>query len=354
MADQDKHSKTEQPTGKRISEAHSKGNIPRSRDLASTVTLLTAFVTLYATGGYMVAILKRTYIDLLGGFGSYDVTQAGVYSLFLKMVTTLTVILLPFLIVMMVVGVVANFSQGGFVFSLERLQFDLSRISPLNGMKRLFQTEALFEGAKSLVKVIIVGFIGYKVLRDEVGTFLYLTEKDVSGLVEYVSHISFKIVLHTSGVMLILGVLDLLFVKWRFMENLKMTKQEVKDETKDAEGDPQIKGRIRSMRLAQHRRRLRKIIPTADVVITNPTHYAVALKYDRETMAAPVVLAKGVDYLALRIKDIAREHKVMLVENRFLARELYSQTKEGEEIPEALYAAVAEVLAYVYSLKGKI
>jgi len=133
-----------------------------------------------------------------------------------------------------------------------------------------------------------------------------------------------------------------------------MTKQEVKDESKDAEGDPQIKGKIRSMRLAQHRRRLRKIIPTADVVITNPTHYAVALKYDRISMGAPVVLAKGVDYLALRIREIAQEHKIMLVENRFLARELYAQVKEGEEIPESLYAAVAEVLAYVYSIKGKI
>ena len=151
-----------------------------------------------------------------------------------------------------------------------------------------------------------------------------------------------------------MGVMDLMFVKWRFIENLKMTKQEVKDEMKDLEGDPQIKGKIRSLRLAQHRRRLRKIIPTADVVITNPTHYSIALKYDRDTMAAPVVIAKGMDYLALKIKEIAREHKVMLGENRFLARELYAQVKEGDEIPEALYAAVAEVLAYVYSIKGKI
>jgi flagellar biosynthetic protein FlhB len=214
--------------------------------------------------------------------------------------------------------------------------------------------ESVVEGAKSFLKVLIVGYIGYKILRDEVGSFVFLVDKDITGLLEYVSRISYKMVLHTSGVMLVLGILDLVYVKWRFTENLKMTKQEVKDEAKDLDGDPQIKGKIRSLRLAQHRRRLRKIIPTADVVITNPTHYAVALKYERDSMVAPTVLAKGIDYLALRIKEIAKEHKVMLVENRFLARELYSQSKEGEEIPESLYAAVAEVLAYVYSIKGKI
>lgn len=352
--EQDKHSKTEQPTGKRIDDALSKGNVPRSRDLASTITLLTAFVTLYLTGGYMMSILKSTYTDILGGFGTFQVTEKGVYWLLLKMSATLAILLLPFLGVMIIIGVVANYAQGGVVFSAEKLQFDLSKINPLSGIKRIFNKDSLFEGGKSMAKIFLVGYIGYKILRDEIGTFIYLTEKDISGIIEYISHISFKIVLHTSGVMLLLGVLDLMFVKWRFIENLKMTKQEVKDEMKDVEGDPHIKGKIRALRLAQHRRRLRKIIPTADVVITNPTHYSIALKYDRDTMSAPVVLAKGIDYLAVRIKEIAREHKIMLVENRFLARELYAQVKEGEEIPETLYAAVAEVLAYVYSIKGKI
>ena len=154
--------------------------------------------------------------------------------------------------------------------------------------------------------------------------------------------------------MLVLSALDLAFIKWRFIQSLKMTKQEVKEETKESEGDPQIKGKIRRMQFEQSRRRLKQVIPTADVIVTNPTHFAVALKYDRDKMGAPIVIAKGVDHMAQQIKAIARESKVMLVENRFLARELYAQVKEGQEIPEALYAAVAEVLAYVYSLKGKI
>jgi len=354
MAEQDKHSKTEQPTGKRLGEARSKGSIPRSRDLASAVSLLGAFITLYATGGYMVAMLKRTCAEMLGGFGTFQMTQTGVYGLLVKMSGTMGLILLPFLLIMTAVGLLANYLQGGVVFSLEKLQLNFSKLNPLQGVQNLFKPEALFEGAKSLIKILIVGWIGYRVLRDEVVTFVYLTDRDVQGIIDYVGHIAFKVVLHTSGVMFILGILDLVFARWRFTENLKMTKQEVKDESKNSEGDPQIKGKLRAMRFAQHRRRLRQIIPTADVVITNPTHYAVAIKYDRENMAAPVVVAKGVDYLALRIKEMAREHRIMLVENRFLARELYGQVKEGEEIPEALYAAVAEVLAYVYSIKGKI
>ena len=182
----------------------------------------------------------------------------------------------------------------------------------------------------------------------------FLAEADIETIFNFVGHIAFKIVIHTCGIMIILGILDMLYVKWRYIENLKMTKQEVKDENKESEGNPEVKGRIRKLQYQMARRRMTKIIPQADVVITNPTHYAVALKYDRQKMAAPVVLAKGVDIMAEAIKKIAREHHITLVENRFLARELYEQVEENEPIPEALYAAVAEVLAYVYKLKGKM
>jgi flagellar biosynthetic protein FlhB len=154
--------------------------------------------------------------------------------------------------------------------------------------------------------------------------------------------------------MIVMGILDLMYVKWRYIENLKMTKQEVKDETKQQDLPPEIKSKIKQMQYQMARRRMTAIIPTADVVITNPTHYAIALKYDRDRMVAPVVIAKGVDVMAQAIKKIAQEHKVTLVENRFLARELYDQVGENEAIPEALYAAVAEILAYVYKLKGKM
>jgi len=354
MSDQDKHSKTEEPTGKRLSEARDKGNIPRSRELASSLTLLAGMATLYVTSGLMLSTLKSLTRGVFGELGTYQVTQAGIQTLIVKMAGNALLALFPFFAVMIMVGIAVNFGQGGIVFSLNKLELNLDKLNPLKGIQKIFNKDGAFEGAKSIAKIFIAGYIGYKVLLEELDSITYLVERDVPGIMEFVGRLSLKIVLHISGVMLILGVLDLLFVKWRHIQNLKMTKQEVKDENKDAEGDPHVKGKIRQQRMSMYKRRLRSTIPKADVVITNPTHYAVALKYDRTEMAAPRVLAKGVDYLALRIKEIAKEHRVMLVENRFLARELYAQVKEGEEIPEALYAAVAEVLAYVYSIKGKI
>jgi flagellar biosynthetic protein FlhB len=351
---EDKHSKTEQPTGKRLSEARKKGNIPRSMEMSATVGLLAAIIALYSTGSFMFSTLKRSSSELLANVGTYELTQAGAYSIMLKHFAILATVLGPFLLVVVVAGLAVNFSQGGVNFTTEKLTLDFNKLNPLEGVKKLFNKDSAFQVVKSFLKIVIVGYVGYRILREEVNDIVTLTESDIQGIIDFVGHISFKIVLHTCGVMLILAILDLVFVKWRFIENLKMTKQEVRDEHKESEGDPKVKGRIKQMQFEHARKRLKKIIPTADVIITNPTHFAVALKYERDTMMAPVVIAKGADNLAQKIKEMAREHKVMLVENRFLARELYAQVKEGEAIPESLYAAVAEVLAYVYSLKGKV
>jgi flagellar biosynthesis protein FlhB len=236
-------------------------------------------------------------------------------------------------------------------FSGEKLKFDLGKLNPLQGVGRLFNKDSVFQVVKSFVKMAIVGYMAYKILSEEIEGIIFLVDRDLQGILEFIGHLAFKIVLHTCGVLIILAVIDLAFVKWRFLDNLKMTKQEVKDEQKNVEGDPSIKAKIRQKQFSMARRRMRQIVPTADVVVTNPTHYAVALKYDRSTMAAPLVIFKGVDQMALQIKIVARENKVTLVENRFLARELYSQVEEGQEIPEGLYAAVAEILAYVYGLR---
>ncbi len=355
MAETDKHSKTEQPTGKRLQEARQKGNVARSQELSTTIGLAVSFIALYTMGNFMMSTMKSTTRDLLMNLATYEVTEAGVYSLMLKMLLTLTMMVAPFMLVVVVAGVVTSLAQtGGWVLSWEPLSLNLNRLNPVNGVGKLFNKDSLFTTFKSFLKIMIVGYMAYKILRQEVESILFLTQSDLQGIIDFVGHISFKLVLHTCGVMLILAIIDYAFVKWRYIEDLKMTKQEVKDEHKNEEGDPKIKAKIRQAQFERSRRRLQKVIPTADVIITNPTHFAVALKYDRDNMAAPVVIAKGVDFLAQKIKEIARESKVMLVENRPLARELYAQVKEGEEIPEALYAAVAEVLAYVYSIKGKV
>lgn len=353
MSDEDKHSKTEQPTSKKLEEAKKKG-VPHSRDLTSTVTLIVSIIALYSTGGFMFSTLKRTSYEILSSMGTYQLTEASVYKLLIKMLLVMSSVILPFMLVVVVAGTVTTLLQVGFSLQGERITFDLTKLDPVKNFSKLFNKDSLVEMVKALLKMAIVGYMAYKILRDEMDSIVYLADTDLTGIVEFVKHISFKLVLHTCGVMLILATLDLAFIKWRFTQNLKMTKQEVKDEHKESEGDPLVKGKIRKMQFEQAQRRLRKIIPTADVIVTNPTHFAVALKYDRLTMVAPVVIAKGADFMAQQIKTIARENSVMLVENRFLARELYAQVKEGQEVPEALYTAVAEVLAYVYSLNGKL
>lgn len=304
----------------------------------------------------MMDSMKRHTISVFSEMGTFEITDANLYTLSLDLFFLIVVLLAPLVLTIILTAFVSKLAQDNGVveFNLSRLSVNWGKLSPMQGFGRLFNKDALMEMLKSLIKIAVVGYIAYRVMIDETQNIALLAEANIDEIMTYVGHISFKIVTHTCGVLIVLGVLDMLYVKWRYMENLKMTKQEVKDEHKESEGDPKVKGKIKQMQFQAARRRMTKIIPLADVVITNPTHYAVALKYDRDRMIAPVVLAKGMDVMAQAIKKIARENKVILVENRFLARELYDQVSENEPIPESLYAAVAEVLAYVYRLKGKL
>jgi flagellar biosynthetic protein FlhB len=327
-----------------------------SQMLTSSLTMLTGIVSLYIFGSFMMDGLKQSTIKILSTMGTFQLTESNLYVLILKIFGTIVLLLAPLVTTIIATAVLSNLVQdnGRFEFRLSRLKVDFNKLNPLNGFGRLFNKDALVEMLKSLLKLSVVGWIAYGVVRDEMQNITFLAEADIQTIFNFVGHIAFKIVTHTCGIMIVLGLLDMLYVKWRYTENLKMTKQEVKDEHKESEGNPETKGKIKKMQFQMARRRMTKIIPLADVVITNPTHFAVALKYDREKMAAPIVMAKGMDVMAEAIKKIAREHSITLVENRFLARELYDQVKENEPIPEALYAAVAEVLAYVYKLKGQV
>jgi len=349
----DKHSKTEKPTGKKISDAKSKGSMPRSREMTSAVSLISAMVAIYASSGMILSTMKTNMRDIFGELSTLEITHAGLQVLMIKQFGYIAIMLAPFLLIVIVSGLVVEIGQGGVNASAEKLRLDLGKLSPLKGMKRLVNKDSFFEVAKSFMKMAIVGYMAYKILAEEMDGIIYLVDQDLDGILHFIGHIAFKIVLHTCGVLIVLAVLDLAYVKWSFMEKLKMTKQEVKDENKNSEGDPAVKGKLKQKQFQMARRRMRQIIPTADVVVTNPTHYAVALKYDRFKMAAPVVLFKGVDHMALQIKIVARESNITLVENRFLARELYAQVEEGAPIPEGLFSAVAEILAYVYSLKKR-
>lgn len=353
MAAPDKHSRTERPTGKRVAKAKRKGNVPRSADFTSAFMIIIGMVTLYVSGGYMMAVLKGAGARWWREAGTIHLTEGNAYHLLLDGALVIGMALLPLFGILIVSGLLINHVQEPISVSWERITFSLDKINPVNGFQRFFSKDSLVEGVKATVKILILGYVSYRTLRDETAGLIYLVEGDIPSIMSYLSHLLFRLVLNCAGTLLLISFLDLLYVKWRFLENLKMTKVEVKEELKQMEGDPKIKGKIRQAQFAAARRRMRVIIPTADVVVTNPTHYAVALRYDRERMAAPVVLVKGVDHMALQIRQLAREFGVTLVENRPLARELYDEVDEGEEIPEKLYTAVAEVLAYVYGLKGK-
>jgi flagellar biosynthetic protein FlhB len=327
-----------------------------SQMLTSSLTLLAGIISLYIFGSFMMDGLKQSTTKILSTIGIFQLTESNLYVLVLKLFGTVVLLLAPLIVTIIATAILSKLVQdnGRLEFSLSRLKVDFGKLSPMKGFARLFNKDAMVEMLKSLLKLSVVGWIAYGVVRDEMQNITFLAEADIQTIFDFVGHIAFKIVTHTCGILIVLGLLDMLYVKWRYIENLKMTKQEVKDESKESEGNPETKGKIKKMQFQMARRRMTKIIPLADVVITNPTHFAVALKYDRQKMVAPVVLAKGMDIMAEAIKKIAREHHITLVENRFLARELYDQVKENEPIPETLYAAVAEVLAYVYKLKGKV
>lgn len=326
-----------------------------SQLLTSSLTLLTGIITLYIFGSFMMDGLKQNTSKILSTMAIFQFTEANLYALLVRLFGTIVLLLAPLILTIIATAVVSKLIQdnGRFEFQTSHLKLSFGKLNPLNGFGRLFNKDALVEMLKSLLKLSVVAWIAYSVVRDEMQNIAFLAEADIQTIFNFVGHIAFKIVIHTCGIMIVLGLLDMLYIKWQYIEKLKMTKQEVKDEHKDAEGNPEVKGKIKKLQFQMARRRMTKIIPLADVVITNPTHFAVALKYDRQKMVAPIVLAKGMDVIAEAIKQIAREHSITLVENRFLARELYTQVKENEPVPEALYAAVAEVLAYVYKLKGK-
>jgi flagellar biosynthetic protein FlhB len=353
MAETDNDNKTEQATPKRTQDAREKGQVAKSREVSSALIMVACLAYFYfGTGGIvgrMMDLMKASFRDLGRGELTADTIQLLVMTLLIKTVA----IVLPLLLTLMAAGIVSNLMQVGFIFSGEPIQPKLSKISPLKGLKNMFSLKTIAELLKSLVKISVVGVIAYLTIRNEVGDVLPLMEQSVWQIMAYIGQVSFKILFATCWVLIVLALMDYLYQHWEHGRSLRMTKQELKDEYKNTEGDPLIKSRIRRLQREMAMRRMMTKVPTADVVITNPTHLAVALKYDQGQMAAPVVVAKGANLIAERIKEIAKENGVTVVENKPLAQVLYRMVDIAEAIPDNLYQAVAEVLAYVYRLKNR-
>jgi flagellar biosynthetic protein FlhB len=353
MPPNDDQEKTEEPTSKKIEDARKDGNVPKSQDFNSFITLIAALAVTYpflTIIGERTTGLFRYYMEHIGQeLDISTIMSIGIHSLF-----ELMIMVLPIAIVVAIFGVVAALMQyGGFVFSTKPITPDLKKVDPIKGTKNLFSMKKLIEGVKITLKVAIVFAIAFFFLLEfikelpEVATFDY--EEQLLWLMEK----AIILILVMLLLFMVLAIVDIAIVRFQYFKELRMSKQEVKDEMKQMEGDPQLKARIRQMQIQQASNRMMQDIPGADVVITNPTHYAVAVRYDQGKDVAPIIVAKGIDHLALKIKEIARESQVQVVENPPLARALYKDGEIGKVIPEALFKAIAEVLAYVYQANGK-
>jgi flagellar biosynthetic protein FlhB len=345
--------RSEKPTPKKLEDARKKGQVAQSREIPSAMILLTSLGVFYFGGQAMARqlanLMQVSFRNLNGGWTQ---TAASVHLMTGWLFNETLSILMPMMIALLIIGIVANVVQFGFNFKEDLLAPDFKKLNPVSGVKRLVSLKALVELVKSIFKIGFVGLIAYLILRKELVTIPSLIHTEVVETAAYMGEVAFKIAFFVCLGLIILAAADFAYQRWQHRKNLMMTKQEVKEERKQSDGDPQVKARIRSMQMEMAQRRMMAAIPTADVVITNPTHFAIAIKFDAQAMDAPQVVAKGADYIAQRIREIALEHDVPLVENKPLARALYGSTEIGGFIPTELYRAVAEVLAYVYRLKG--
>lgn len=351
MAEQSYQDRTEQATPKKRQEAKKKGNIPRSVEVNSSVLLLVATLAFLIWGRQLFYNVIGMMHEILQHQLNTELTPVAVVRMLEKGGLFFGVVLGPLFLFFMISGVAANLIQSGITFSGESIQPKLEKINPLSGFKRLFSLRSFVELFKNILKLVVIGLVAYITLNSEYQTFVTMTQQSVAEIVGYIGALIIKLLFRVGLVFIIIAVLDYTFQRYDFEKNIRMTKQEVKDEMKQAEGDPHVKARIRSIQRENARRQMISDVAEADVVITNPTHYAVAIKYDPEQHNAPVVVAKGMRKLAEAIKEIARENKVPIVERPLVARMLYKLAQVGQEIPFELYQVVAEILAMIYQQK---
>ncbi|RUM87104.1 MAG: flagellar biosynthesis protein FlhB [Thermodesulfatator sp.] len=352
MPEEPLQERTEEPTPRRREEARKRGQVARSREVASVAVLGSGLLAFVLTGGFMLTQVFAAYRYFL----RLPLRTLSLPESVLVLKQSLRfggLMLLPVLILLSLAAFLAHFLQTGGVVAWEALSPKLERIHPVEGFKRLFSLPALVELAKSLGKIVIISTVAWVVIRKHEQEMLALLGEDLVTVAQGLYHLSQDLVLKLLMALAALAVLDFFFQRWDLERKLRMTREELKEELKQTEGDPLVRARIRQLQREMARRRMMAEVPKADVVITNPQEIAVALRYEIQEMPAPQVVAKGRGLLAQKIKEMAREHGVPVVEDPPLARLLYAQVEVGDFIPEDLYRAVAEILAYVYRLKGK-
>lgn len=352
--EEDDAQKTEDPTAKKLDESRKKGQVAVSREINNWVMIFAGTIIIGALSPHMFSSLAevlKAYFERSYAFpsapGSMSILLLG------GLINVLKILIFP-LALLMLAAFLSPFLQVGPLFAPESIKPDISKISPVKGFKRLFSMRSLMEFAKGILKISIVGVVGTIIIYPYFDKFEHLIGLPMPTLLHELKSLVMDMLIGILIVLVIIAVIDLVYQRFEHAKKMRMTKQEVKDEYKQTEGDPHVKAKLRQLRADKARQRMMQAVPTADVVITNPTHYSIALKYDPETMEAPLCVAKGIDEVALRIREVAKEHKIILFENRPLARTLYDVVEIDETIPAEQYKAVAEVISFVFKQKGRL
>lgn len=345
--------KTEKATPTKRREVRKKGQIAKSPEISSALTLLFSFACLMVWGRSFIEGCLNIYRHSFQEYLLWDLSISSTKMLFNQLLVDAVKITAPILVIVLIIAMAANLMQVGFMFNFSLLKVDFAKLNPIQGMKRLFSLRSLVELLKSILKITIVAVVLFIIIWKQKNEFLTLGEKNIWDAAGFVGSLILQMGIAASASLLILAVADYIYQKFSFEKKIRMSKQEIKDEYKKTEGDPVIKGKRRAIQRQIAMNQMIREVPKADVIITNPTHFAVAIRYDFNTMDAPIVIAKGQDYLAIKIKELAKNHKISIVENRPLARALYASVEIGETIPEELFNAVGEILAYVYYQEGR-
>jgi flagellar biosynthetic protein FlhB len=356
MPDEDQDDKTEEPTDKRRREAREEGNVSKSTEVSTVLVLLAAFIFLriFFEGMYadVVAGVNLAY-DYLNPMFIRNMSYTTYHDMFLLHLKNTLSLVLPLGIFRMVIGALSNIMQIGFLFTLKPIEPKLSKINPISGLKNMFALKKLFDTAKNILKLVIIGFVGYISVRSKMEEMISSINESVGSIVVYMMLLIFEVAIKIILTLLVIAILDYAYQRYEYEKKLKMTKQQVKDEHKMSEGDPKIKARIRQLQREMSKRRMMENVPKATVIVTNPTHLSIAIRYEQESMDAPEIVAKGADNLAMKIREMATEHGIPLYEDVPLARAMYDKVEPGDIIPQEFFAAVAEIIAYVYKLQGK-
>jgi flagellar biosynthesis protein FlhB len=355
MAEDSGGDKTEAPTPRRRQEARDQGNVARSPDLTGALLLIGVLMLLKYFGGALVETLRTLVAELLSLRSIADLNPDGAGAVLLRSFMSVALAMVPLLVGVMVIAMVANVAQTGLIISGQKLTPNLAALNPLRGLSKIFSGgQGAMRLFMSLLKVGLVGLMAYSAVAGRLGQIVLAQELSFIQITGLATQIVYAIIMRIGLLLLVLAIIDYVYQRRRIERELMMSKQEVKEEMKRMEGDPHVKARRRQMAMAQHRERLKSTVPKADVIVTNPTEFAVALQYDATKMHAPRVVAKGRGYLAARIRQIAVANGIPILERKPLARALYKLCNVGQEIPEQFYSAVAEIIAYVYELTGKV